>query len=72
MGPYIYDDDPSISGGCVHTMNLRLPDDPFAFGWLRRYHGSLHMALSIRMAPSIPWIHVLIYMIEISDMYVHP
>lgn len=30
MGPYIYDDDdPSISGCCVHTVDLRLPDNPF-------------------------------------------
>jgi len=30
MGLYIYDDDdPSMSDGCVHTLDLRLTNDPF-------------------------------------------
>jgi len=64
VGPYIYnDDDPSILGGCVHTLDLRLPNNPF------HSDGCTHTVdifLSIRMDASIPWVHVLI-----SDMYLY-
>lgn len=72
MKPYIYDDDDhSISGGYIHTMDLRLLEDPFSFGSLCPYCGYFHMFLSIRMVASIPWIHVLIYMTEVWDMYMY-
>lgn len=29
VGLYIYDDDPSISNGCFHALDLRFTDDPF-------------------------------------------
>ena len=57
--------------GCVHTMDLRLLDDPFSFVWLCPYCGSFHMVLSIHMDVSIPWIHVLVYMTEVSNMCVY-
>lgn len=56
MGPYIYDDDDlSILGACIHTLDLRLPNDHFHSDgcthtvdlftwsflsvWLHPYHG---------------------------------
>lgn len=74
MGLYIYDDDddPSILGGCIHTVDFRLSDNPFhsdccahivdlfkwsfLSGWMRPYHG---------------FIYIYIYMTKVSYMYMY-
>ena len=64
---YIYDDDdPSISGGCIHTLDLRFTDDP------SHLDGCTH-SVDLFHSPYYPdgCIHTLALVFDIKYLYLY-